>query len=45
MNASVHLEHVFPAVLGVADQFSAPRIHHQVKVLQRDLTNLMERMT
>ena len=37
--SSVHLEHMLPAVLGIADQFSAPRVYHQVEILQRNLAH------
>ena len=37
--SSVHLEHMFPAVLGIADQLPAPRVYHQVEILQRNLAD------
>ena len=30
---------MFPAVLGIADQLPAPRVHHQVEILQRNLAD------
>lgn len=30
---------MLPGVLGIADQFPAPRVHHQVGILQRNLTH------
>jgi hypothetical protein len=30
---------MFPAVLGIADQFPAPRVYHQVEILQRNLAH------
>ena len=33
IDRSVHLEHLFAAVLGIADQFRTPRVYYQVEIL------------